>query len=191
MIFWKYGNQPVFCENVKSIKVQIQHVFPRKDQVKEIFFKTGEKFLIFHLLQRKRKLRMCGTETVDHRSKMVLGEKRKSSDMQDLGFTVLKMGHCFHRTMVLSGNFKCFFVKKLSCRSKHSCAFAAVPQGKFQFFFQFHDLFGKGGLGDMHGFRCIKKSPGLGCTDKIVDLFKSHDNTCLLINHSILETIIP
>lgn len=43
----------------------------------------------------------------------------------------------------------------------------------------------------MHGFRCIKKSPGLGCTDKIVDLFKSHDNTCLLINHSILETIIP
>ena len=36
---------------------------------------------------------MCGTETVDHRSEMVLGEKRKGSDMKGLGFTVLKMGH--------------------------------------------------------------------------------------------------
>ena len=31
----------------------------------------------------------------------------------------------------------------------------------------------------MHGFSCIKKSPGLDRADKIVDLFESHDNTCL------------
>ena len=93
MIFGKYGNQPVFCENVKSIKFQIQHVLPYKNQIEKIFFEAGEKILIFHLLQRERKLRMCGTETVDHRSEMVLGEKRKGSDMKGLGFTVLKMGH--------------------------------------------------------------------------------------------------
>ena len=34
----------------------------------------------------------------------------------------------------------------------------------------------------MHSFCSIKKSPGLSCTDKIVDLFKSHGNTCLLEN---------
>ena len=92
MIFGKYGNQPVFCENVKSIKFQIQHVLPYKNQIEKIFFEAGEKILIFHLLQRERKLRMCGTETVDHRSEMVLGEKRKGSDMKGLGFTVLKNG---------------------------------------------------------------------------------------------------
>ena len=127
MSFRKNSNQSVFCESVKSIELRVYHMFSYKDQIKNVFFKTGEKFFVFYLLQRKGKLRVCITKTVYHRSKMVLRKKRKCSNMKCLELTVLKMVHCFQRTMILSGNLKCFFVKKLSFRSKHSSTLAAVP----------------------------------------------------------------
>ena len=112
MSFRKNSNQTVCCESMKSIELRVYHVFLYKDQIKKVFFKTGKKFFVFYILQRKRKLRVCITKTVYHRSKMVLRKKRKCSNMKCLEFTVLKMVHCFQRAMILSGNLKCFFVKK-------------------------------------------------------------------------------
>ena len=62
MSFRKNSNQTVCCESMKSIELRVYHVFSYKDQIKKVFFKTGKKFFVFYLLQRKRKLRVCITE---------------------------------------------------------------------------------------------------------------------------------
>ena len=101
-------------------------------ELKAAFCKKADPFANFHCADNRfcagstQKLRVCITKTVYHRSKMVLRKKRKCSNMKCLELTVLKVVHCFQRTMILSGNLKCFFVKKLSFRSKHSSTLAAV-----------------------------------------------------------------
>ena len=82
-----------------------------------IIFKSCHQFLVFYLFQGKRNLRVLRAETVDLRSQMILGKKRKCPDMECLSFIILKIGYCFQGTMILSGYFQCLFIKKISSRS--------------------------------------------------------------------------